>query len=186
MKYFDWDKDKNELLKKSRNISFEQIISAITNGDLLSIEKNSKAKYVDQKLFIVKIDEYIFVVPFVEDEEKYFLKTIYPSRKYTRDLILKIILNFKLMKYFYDLDPEEKEIEDAIERGEFVSVDNLEEELIKLKEVAVNTLERNKNINIRIPAKVLYKLKAMAIEEGLPYQTLVSSVLHKYVTGKIK
>ena len=85
MKYFDWDEDKNEWLKRERNISFEIIISLIAMGNLLDIvEHPNKEKYKDQKIFIVEYDNYAYLVPFVEDNEKIFLKTIIPSRKATQ------------------------------------------------------------------------------------------------------
>ena len=76
--------EKNEILKKNRNISFEEIILAIENGDLLDdIEHPNKEKYPNQNIFIilVKIKDYVYLVPYVEDETSIFLKTIIPSRK---------------------------------------------------------------------------------------------------------
>ena len=88
MKYFDWNEKKNELLKKTREISFEEIIFSIANGKLLDVvEHPNKVKYANQKIFIVEVRSYVFVVPFVEDDEKYFLKTIYPSREATRQYL---------------------------------------------------------------------------------------------------
>ncbi|MAT57706.1 MAG: hypothetical protein K8F60_15955 [Melioribacteraceae bacterium] len=85
MKYFDWDVKKNEILRETRNISFEEIVFAIANDKLLDIlEHPNTEKYPNQKLFIVEISDYAYVVPFIEDEEKYFLKTIYPSREATK------------------------------------------------------------------------------------------------------
>ncbi len=85
MKYFDWDEAKNKLLKKKRNISFEEIVLALSQNKLLDIlEHPNKIKYPTQKLFVVNIDEYAHIVPFDEDEEKYYLKTIYRSREATR------------------------------------------------------------------------------------------------------
>lgn len=85
MKYFDWDVKKNEILRETRNISFEEIVFAIANDKLLDIlEHPNTEKYPNQKLFIVEISDYAYVVPFIEDEEKYFLQTIYPSREATK------------------------------------------------------------------------------------------------------
>ncbi|MBK7103803.1 MAG: DUF4258 domain-containing protein [Ignavibacteriae bacterium] len=85
MKYFDWDEDKNNILKEKRNISFEEIVFAISNEKILDIfEHPNKEKYPNQKIFIVEINNYAYIVPFVEDDEKYFLKTIYPSREATK------------------------------------------------------------------------------------------------------
>lgn len=85
MKYFDWNNDKNDLLKKERNISFDEVVYWITNGGLSEVIKNpNNRKYSKQFVFILVIDDYVYYVPFVEDEEKYFLKIICPSRKATK------------------------------------------------------------------------------------------------------
>ena len=90
MKFFYWDEDKNNLLKETRDISFEEVIFAISNNKLLEVVENpNKQKYPNQKMFIVEIREYAYVVPFVEDKEKYFLKTIYPSREATKKYLNK-------------------------------------------------------------------------------------------------
>ena len=88
MKYFDWSNEKNEKLKEERDISFEDILIAIEAGDILDIVEN-KEKYPNQKIFIVEIDNYAFLVPFCEDSEKIFLKTIIPSRKATKQYLIK-------------------------------------------------------------------------------------------------
>ena len=87
MKYFDWDAGKNERLKRERGIGFEDIVIAIIEGDV--IVTLAHPKRVNQNIYIVNIDNYAYVVPFVEDKEKYFLKTIYPSRTMTRKYLIK-------------------------------------------------------------------------------------------------
>jgi hypothetical protein len=85
MKYIDWNKEKNIKLKNERGISFEDIISALENGGLLDMDNSyNQKKYPHQQMFVVDIDDYVFLVPYVEDEDKIFLKTIIPSRKATR------------------------------------------------------------------------------------------------------
>lgn len=85
MKYFDWNADKNELLKVERSISFEDVSTAIHEQGLLAvIDHPNKQKYPGQKIFVVCVEEYVYLVPFVEDEEKIFFNTIIPSRKYTK------------------------------------------------------------------------------------------------------
>lgn len=91
MKYFDWDKEKNEDLKTERGISFEKVLISITEIGLIDIVTHpNKEKYSHQKVMIINIENYIYLVPFVEDEEKIFLKTIIPSRKATRDYLIKL------------------------------------------------------------------------------------------------
>lgn len=82
------------------------------------------------------------------------------------------------MKY-YELTKEEQEILDAYEKGELKSVPNLEEEKEYFRQVARNTLNKTRNINIRLSERDLMRLKRKAAEEGIPYQTLASSILHK-------
>lgn len=90
MKYFDWNEEKNELLKLERDVSFEEVLIAIEAGGLLDILKNRKeSKHPNQKIFVVNINNYAYLVPFVEDKEKIFLKTIIPSRKATKKYIVK-------------------------------------------------------------------------------------------------
>jgi len=85
MKYFDWDEEKNQSLKENRNISFEEIVLSIANDQLLDVvEHHDKTKYPNQKIFIVEVRKYVYIVPFVESDKGFFLKTIYPSRKATR------------------------------------------------------------------------------------------------------
>lgn len=89
MKYFDWDARKNEQLKSEREISFEDVLVAIEEGRLLDVVVHTNARrYPNQKIFVVAVSEYAYLVPFVEDEEKIFLKTIIPSRKATRKYII--------------------------------------------------------------------------------------------------
>jgi hypothetical protein len=85
---FNWNEEKNNQLKKERKISFERIVIAIEEGEILDIlDHPNKGKYGNQILIIVNIDSYAYIVPTVCRNEEYFLKTIYPSRKYT-DLYL--------------------------------------------------------------------------------------------------
>jgi uncharacterized DUF497 family protein len=85
MKYYDWNDDKNELLKKLRGVSFEQVVLAIVSGDLLDRVKHpNPEKYPNQRVFLVKIEDYIHSVPYVEDDDKIFLKTIIPNSNATK------------------------------------------------------------------------------------------------------
>lgn len=82
------------------------------------------------------------------------------------------------MKY-YELDKEEQQLLDEVERGEWKSVKNLAKVKKELIAAARNTLNKTRNINIRLSERDLHKLKAKAIREGMPYQTLASSILHQ-------
>ena len=82
---YNWNAEKNLLLKKERNLSFEQIVSHIESGDLLDIvEHQNQEKFSHQKILIVQIEDYVIAVPFVENGKERFLKTIIPSRKLTK------------------------------------------------------------------------------------------------------
>lgn len=88
MKIFNWNDEKNIQLKRERNISFEEIIMFIKNGCLLDIlEHPNKKKYGNQHIFVVRSENYVYIVPFIEDEKEIFLKTIIPSRKATKKYI---------------------------------------------------------------------------------------------------
>lgn len=85
MKYLDWNEEKNEILKKERGISFEDIKIAVEVGNVLDTYDHPNQKlYPGQKIMVVELDNYAYLVPYVRDEEKVFLKTIIPSRKATR------------------------------------------------------------------------------------------------------
>jgi len=88
MEYYKWNTEKNEILKTERAISFEQITMHIERGDLLDIVAHpNQSKYPNQQVLVVEINDYAYLVPFVENENGKFLKTIIPSRKATRDYL---------------------------------------------------------------------------------------------------
>jgi uncharacterized DUF497 family protein len=85
VKYFDWNEIKNTYLRVERGVGFEDIQAAIEEGKTLAdIDHPLKSRYPNQKVFIVEFNGYAYVVPYVEDDTKIFLKTIYPSRKMTK------------------------------------------------------------------------------------------------------
>ena len=87
MKYLNWSPEKNEILKAKRGISFEEIAFLIESGHILGIEENPGRS--NQKIYILEIGNYAFIVPFVEKDNEIFLKTAFPSRKYTKRYGLK-------------------------------------------------------------------------------------------------
>lgn len=90
MKPFRWPPDKNAELLAERGLSFEQVVVAVESGGLLQIVAHpNPARYPRQKIMIVAWDGYAHLVPFVEEADHYFLKTIIPSRKATRDFLQK-------------------------------------------------------------------------------------------------
>jgi predicted DNA binding CopG/RHH family protein len=84
-----------------------------------------------------------------------------------------------------NLDPEEKDILDSFEKDEWQPVSDLAPETERYREAARATFKKDKRVNIRISQTDLESLQKRALEEGIPYQTLMSSVLHKYVNGRL-
>ncbi|MEJ2701817.1 MAG: hypothetical protein P8Z79_05185 [Sedimentisphaerales bacterium] len=83
-------------------------------------------------------------------------------------------------------DNEEKSILDSYERGEWRRVKDRKREIKRLQQHARNTLQKDKRINIRMSSKDLDRVRVMATQQGIPYQTLISSIIHKYVSGYLK
>ncbi|NLB56617.1 MAG: antitoxin [Lentisphaerae bacterium] len=83
------------------------------------------------------------------------------------------------------LTKEEKDILDSFEKGEWIPDTNLTQRKKLLATYARNSLQKDKRLNIRISERVLFELQRMAVREGLPYQTYISSVLHKFVNGTL-
>lgn len=85
MKQYNWSDEKNEQLIRERGVSFERVVVLLDLGDVLDvIEHPNQKRYPGQRMFILKIDDYCYLVPFVENENEVFLKTIIPSRKATK------------------------------------------------------------------------------------------------------
>ena len=90
MKPFRWNAEKSEVLKQSRGVSFERIVVAVEGDGLLDIvEHPNKEKYPNQRVLVVSVDGYVYLTPFVEEVDCFFLKTVIPSRKATRDYLQK-------------------------------------------------------------------------------------------------
>ncbi len=89
------------------------------------------------------------------------------------------------MKKLY-LDDEERDLIESVERGEWKPVENLEREIEKHREYARNTLRKDSRVNIRISSRDLAALRVKAAEDGIPYQTLMASVLHRYAAGRLR
>ena len=86
-KSYNWNPQKSRLLAQERGISFERIVFEISMGNEVAVVMHpNQGKYPGQMISIVKVDDYVYLVPFVETESEIFLKTIIPSRKATRQL----------------------------------------------------------------------------------------------------
>ena len=85
MKVISWDARKNELLRQERDVTFEEVVIAIDDGNILDvIEHRNMQKFGHQLIFVIVINNYAYMVPFVETDNEIFLKTIIPSRKLTK------------------------------------------------------------------------------------------------------
>jgi predicted DNA binding CopG/RHH family protein len=84
----------------------------------------------------------------------------------------------------YKLDKEEQEILEAFDSGEMHSIKNIENEMEEHKKYASNTFKKDKRINIRLTSRDLSSIQKLAIREGIPYQTFIASILHKYADGR--
>lgn len=90
MKQYCWDEEKNIKLKAEREIGFEDVVNAIFEDRTLDdIDHPNKKRYPDQKILIIEIEDYAYLIPYVEDEEKIFFKTIIPSRKMTKKYLIE-------------------------------------------------------------------------------------------------
>jgi len=88
MKPYDWNDEKNKWLQQERGVAFEDVVFHLSQGGLLdTIEHPNQQQYPGQKIFIVNVEGYAYLVPFVEDDEMIFLKTIIPSRKMTKQYL---------------------------------------------------------------------------------------------------
>jgi uncharacterized DUF497 family protein len=88
MNIFRWDNEKNALLKTNRGVCFEQVVMLMERGDVLeTIEHPNQDMYPEQKIAAIMIDDYVYLVPYVENGEELFLKTIIPSRKATNNYV---------------------------------------------------------------------------------------------------
>jgi len=105
-----------------------------------------------------------------------------PARKGYRKRIDRATPEYEAMS---KLTPEEQNILEAYEAGEFEPVENMDEEIERYRSYAARAFKKDKRINIRISSRDLEAIQKRALEEGLPYQTLIASILHKYASGTL-
>jgi predicted DNA binding CopG/RHH family protein len=177
--YFAWDDAKNAKLKADRGIGFEDIVFHIERGDLLDIlEHPNPDRYAGQRIFVVQREDYVYLVPFVEDDHTVFLKTTILSRKATKSTRRRS----PTMK----LDADEKSLIDSVQGGEWKSAAGSKRERTRYSRYAKATFRKDRRLNIRLSSKDLEAIQERALAQGLPYQTLISSLLHKYAAGRLK
>jgi len=136
--------------------------------------------------YILEIESYAVIVPFVEKDNEIFLKTAFPMSEIYKALRFTGGIMKKLSKKaFKPIDQEEKDLMESIEHDEWRPVKNIKQEKEKAMAAARNTLKKDKRINLRLTQKDYHQIQIKAIEEGIPYQTLISSVIHKYLNGSL-
>lgn len=177
MRHYTWSPEKNEQLIRERGISFEEVVFHIEAGDEIDVfEHPNQKRYAGQEISVVIVEGYAYLVPYVESDEVIFLKTIIPSRKPQKRMWVNLMSR---------LDSEEKEILRAFEKGTLKRVKDVDKEIERHRATAAATFKKDSRINIRISSKDLRALQKRALADGIPYQTLVSSVLHKFVEGQL-
>jgi len=188
MKPFAWSPEINAQLIVERQLCFEAVVIAIEGGDLLDVlEHPNPQRDPGQRILIVRLEGSVHLVPVVETDEHFFLKTIIPSRKAHRQYTSEKNRPNRAMKTIpatLRLDAEEHQLLNDFEAGALRSTSS-PELLQALSESAKATGLKDQRINIRISRGDLQALRTRALQEGIPYQTLISSVLHKYVSGTL-
>ena len=178
LKAYTWNNAKNDQLKQERNISFEKALFHIANGDVLDIvEHPNQERYQGQRIFVIQIDEYVWLVPFVESDEEIFLKTVIPSRKATKKYL-------KEATVMYNLDVEEQAILESFARGEWTVVPSLLDEIQRYRSYAEAAAETATPVQITLSQEDLEAIRQKARQAGMPYQELIALIVHKFVAGQ--
>lgn len=179
MKSFDWNSEQNQHLIEERGFSFEDASYYLLKGGLIDdVSHPSSEKYPNQRIFVIDVEGYVYFIPYVESKEYIFLKTIIPAAKRPGTISEDLMNKPKWSR-------EEKEILKAFEADDLKS-NPTKKRKREVEAAAGATFKKDKRINIRISRRDLSAIQRRALEEGIPYQTLVSSVLHKYVSGGLR
>ena len=194
MKRMDLNPEKNRELRadRDRNICFEDIVAAVESGGLLDdVEHPNIEKYPGQRLLVVALNDYVYAVPYVETADGIFLKTAFPESEAESSLhafaktaggALPMTMDPKVGRF---LNAEEAELIETFEKGAAPLVGALTtERRTEIEAMARSTMadERTK-ISLRVPKRDLTKLKSRALQEGVPYQTLINALIRRYVSG---
>jgi predicted DNA binding CopG/RHH family protein len=182
VKYFAWDDAKNAKLRAERGIGFEDVVFHIERGDLLDLldilEHPNPDRYAGQRIFVVQREDYVYLVPCVEDEHTVFLKTIFRAGRPRSGTSVRSPMTMKI-------DADEKDLLESVERGEWKSAKGGKRERTRYARSAKATFRKDRRLNIRLSSKDLEAIQKRALAEGLPYQTLIASLLHKYASGRL-
>jgi predicted DNA binding CopG/RHH family protein len=147
-------------------------------GDLLDILENpNPERYAGQRIFVVRREDYVYLVPFVEDEHTVFWRRSSRAGRLPRSISVKRPTK---------LDADEKELLESVERGEWKSGGGGKRERARYSRYARTTFSKDRRLTTRLSSKDVEAIQKRALAEGLPYQTLISSLLHKYASGRLK
>jgi predicted DNA binding CopG/RHH family protein len=116
-----------------------------------------------------------------EDRNWVFFKNYYSKSQGNEGLFGRKEGTMKIVK----LDPDEKNILESFERGEWKTVKDFNKESRLIRQAAVSTLRKDRRVNIRLASRDLEGIRSKAVQEGVPYQTLIASIIHKYVSGHL-
>jgi predicted DNA binding CopG/RHH family protein len=179
VKYFTWEDAKNKRLKAERGVDFEEIAFHIKRCNVLdTIERTNEGPHGHQRAFVLPRRDYVYLVPFVEDETSVFLETIVPRRRPTAP-------HPPEAPGLMMLEDNEQDIHDSFGRGEWRYIRATKQEGNRYARYARATFRKDRRLNIRISSRDLEAIQKRAIEEGLPYQTLIASVIHKFASGRL-
>ena len=176
MSIFNWNEEKNILLKGTRNISFERIVFAILQNKIVDVYNHpNNEKYPNQLIYEVEIENYIYLVPFVKNDNEIFLKTIIPSRKATK--------KYKKMKTKYN--PEELEILEKYQNNQLVKSKTKDFDIRQAVLAAQNTITQNTEIKVNLSEKDIKNLKIKELETGIPFDKIISALIRSYLKNDL-
>ena len=176
-KSYAWNTQKNEQLKRQRNVSFEKALFHIARGDVLDIvEHPNQEKYQGQQIFVIRIEEYVWLVPFVESGDEIFLKSVIPSRKATKKYLKEVAV-------MYDYDINEQAVLDSYERGEWRSIPSLKDEVQRYRAYAAVQVGAAEEVQVSLSPEDLAGIQEKARQAGISYQELIALIVHRFVAS---
>jgi len=176
MKTFAWNSEKSELLKDERGISFEEVVLNIQLGNEIDVfDHPNQERYPGKKSPLYWSKSMHISSHLLKMRKRSFWKLLFLAARPQNNI---------LVVQMSKLNQEEKEILEAYGADKLKSIKSVNQEIKRHQAAAEATFKKDARINIRLSSRDLRALQARALKEGIPYQTLVSSVLHKFVDGQ--